>query len=475
MYSRFLPEPVVLLLRTRAGQSSLQALDETTENPELIWTPEMQAELREAVMHLLTETDPAGRKLQPEEIQELVMRDESFRNVLDIPIDFYVKYRQLEQELFIGGVYVRLYLKQPTFRLTNPIFFVEKLIEYWDSSFDLQVPPPNGSKTGYSGASAEDSRTLVLAKEDFFSMVTSCIICVTKGEPAVMEHLLTWGVVHRYVTLIARAVTTGKRGAPLICVFRILRQVLEKPAGMLSFGSSPVDPIIWMTRALCADDASISSYQSGSGGPVRIHKEATLMLEVLKRVFQSLSCPALPDLVNLAMNAGLPKFLLDHVLGGPEAALSEVRSLPTAKLYAVDVLKAMIAVQTEHVAILRAMYDTHHAYGEYRHQSHDLFITVSSYVAALLIFTSSSDLRYVCMLFRIPTAETSSFSRTRARSASRAYWSTMSLRLPLKGRPPPPRRHSPRRTTSSRPASRPRSSPRWLDLAPRLRRRPRLR
>ena len=364
----------MLLLRTRAGQSSLQLLDEITENPELIWTSEMQGELRVAVMHLLTNTDSAGPKLEPSAIEELVVSDESFRNILDVPPAFYVKYRQLENELFIGGVYIRLYLKQPTFRLSNPIFFIEKLIEYWDGSFDLQVPAPNSNKQSFTG-SASDDKAIVLAKEDFFSLVSSCIICVIKGEPAVMEHLLSWGVIHRYISLIQRCIVTGKRGAPLVCILRLLRQLLEKPVAVTSMSACPVDPILWLTRSLCADDAGVGNYVSG-GGSVKIHKEAGLILEVLKKTFQCVSCPALPDLVGMAMSAYLPKLILDFILGGTESSLADVRNISTAKLYAVDVLKAMVAVQTEHVAILRAMYESHHAYGEFRNQSHDLFLTV---------------------------------------------------------------------------------------------------
>jgi hypothetical protein len=44
---------VVLLLRNKAGTSCLQALDIVSETPELIWTLEMQGELRYAILDLL--------------------------------------------------------------------------------------------------------------------------------------------------------------------------------------------------------------------------------------------------------------------------------------------------------------------------------------------------------------------------------------------------------------------------------------
>jgi hypothetical protein len=372
---RFLPEPVVILLRAQAGRASLQALDEVTENPELIWTKEMQGELREAVLHLLAKTSQSDTKLSHKEIEARVINDDSFENVVELPYDYYVKYKQLERELYIGGVYIRLYLKQPSFRLTNPIFFTEKLVEYWDSSFDLQVPPPNSAKATVQISSHDDSKAIVLAKEDFFSLVTSCVICVIKSEPAILDHLLSWGVVHRYINLISRAVSTGKRGAPLICIFRILRQLFEKPVMVSSLGSYPKDPFQWLMRAMCADDASDTALMNNIGTVV-LHKEATLFVEVLKKIFQCTQCGCLADLLDLAVKCGLPKFLLDHVIDAPSSAVADVRSVPTMKLYATDVLKAMLVVPSEHSAALRALYEKHSGFNEYRTQSHDLFLMV---------------------------------------------------------------------------------------------------
>ncbi|CAM9130814.1 unnamed protein product, partial [Ectocarpus fasciculatus] len=266
---RFLPEPVVLLLRSRAGQASLQALDETTENPELIWTKEMQGELRDA-----------AAKLSEEAALEIVQTDDSFREAIDLPLDYYVKYRQLEHEMFIGGVYVRLYLKQPTFRLSNPVLFTEKLVEYWDSSFEIQVPDPNVPRRTMA-SDAGDAKSIVLGKEDFFSLVSSCIVCVLKGEPAILEHILSWGIVHHYVVLLARAVSTGKKGSPMVCIIRILRQLIDKPAVVYNIASSSVDPIKWLMLAMVAEGTGGVE----PGGPKNLHKESTICCEVLKKIF----------------------------------------------------------------------------------------------------------------------------------------------------------------------------------------------
>ncbi len=86
---------------------SLQLLDDACENPELIWTTEMQGELRKGMADLLRAREGQLR----------------FKTAIEMTPEYRVVYRQLENEIFIGGVYIRLYLKQPTFRLSNPVFF----------------------------------------------------------------------------------------------------------------------------------------------------------------------------------------------------------------------------------------------------------------------------------------------------------------------------------------------------------------
>jgi hypothetical protein len=151
MLRRFLPEPMVLLLRSRAGSASLHTLDDVCENPELVWTAEMQGELRSNITTLLhgasaahahvdTDAPPTRRR----------KRKCNFFHAPQVPADYRVRYRQLDKEIFVGDVYIRLYMKQPAFRLSNPVFFLEKLVELWENAFGKQVP------TGAGGAAAKD-------------------------------------------------------------------------------------------------------------------------------------------------------------------------------------------------------------------------------------------------------------------------------------------------------------------------------
>ena len=48
-----------------------------------------------------------------------------------------MKYAKLMDELFVGGVYVRLFLEEPTFNLRNPGGFLELLCKRWEEELGV--------------------------------------------------------------------------------------------------------------------------------------------------------------------------------------------------------------------------------------------------------------------------------------------------------------------------------------------------
>ena len=172
----------------------------------------MQGELREALMGLCKDRDGV----------------DPFQLVPVIAPEYFVHYRQLADELFLGNVYVRLFLKQPTFRLSNTIYFLEKLVEYWESAIEAQITPSD-SDSSTAASSREGNYQLIIGKENFLSLVTSCIVCVVKAEVSVVDHILSWGFLHRLMSFFGRAIDLGRRGAPVTSIVRILHQFVGRP------------------------------------------------------------------------------------------------------------------------------------------------------------------------------------------------------------------------------------------------------
>lgn len=348
MLRRFLPEPVVVLIKTRQGAACLQALDDVCENPELIWTAEMQGELRKDLTALLIRSDGKSR----------------FQEGLDMPGDYTVTYRQLREEIYLGSVYVRLYLKQPTFRLSNAIFFAEKLVEFWESSFNTQVPLKAQGKT--HNMVEDDGRALVLGKEDFLTLVTSCMAIVLKGEIAVIDYLLQWDFPKTLCDSLKRALDMERRGVPVTSIARLLNQLSTRIDVVDSLSVCRNDVILQLTRSL-----NLNSNMGGS--QPKLPKEATLITEVLKKIYSSQGAHSIGHLVQCGIKAGLHNYLLDHVLSTSRENLADV-TFPTAlHVHAVDVLKSMAALDESN--IIRVLLENHPAWGEYKDQRHDLFIS----------------------------------------------------------------------------------------------------
>jgi DnaJ family protein C protein 13 len=370
---RFMPEPMVLALRDKAGSASLQLLDSVCENPELIWTAEMQGELRTALSSLLEGADASDA--------------EAFRTPPAVGPDYFVKFRQIQHEIYVGGVYIRLYLKQPTFRLSNAILFLEKLVEFWESSFTIQVPAAttNTKMASIHSAAGSDSRALVLGNEDFIGLLTSCIVCCVKGEPSVVDHLIAWGFVHNLPVLLQRALKAGRRGTPMVCVVRILFALVPRLEVVENLASSKIDLIEQLT--LCLKDGD------------SVPRDAAVVVELLKKIYQTPYCRHMDQFVTSALRVNLPTLVLNKVLGAPAADLSHVANVPALRIHAVDLLKAILAAGDEAaVAQLQALLDLHPAWKEFKHQRHDLFLSVGlPAVPALPCIRTDSVISRLCL------------------------------------------------------------------------------
>ena len=47
-----------------------------------------------------------------------------------------------------------------------------------------------------------DSRAVVLGNEDFLALLTSCLVCVVKGEASIVDHLIECGFIHSFGELL---------------------------------------------------------------------------------------------------------------------------------------------------------------------------------------------------------------------------------------------------------------------------------
>ena len=404
-----------------------------------------------------------------------------FERGITLPPDYVVTYRQLSEELHIGGVYLRLFLKQPTYKLSNSLYFIEKLVEFWEASFNAQVPfssPPPivtstaanvtnnttnttavGTGGGGGGGGVEyantanntynnnttntviqtndnnnsnnnnnnnnDEVTMVLAKEDFLTLITSCIICILKAEPTLIDHIISWGFTRTLYDYLTRALDWDRRGSPVVSVIRILHELIHHTHALDGLTVVPIDIILQLTRALdihsnsihtnaihtntihtnaihtnnihsntidqCNSIHSNTINQSSNSIytlPPELPVDATLIVDLLRKLFiyannnnsnnnnNSGDNNSIIYFIQCAINASLPQYLLTHIIQASKTKLSKIRNASALLIYAVDVIKYILEVEYEGTRELQCILEQHSAWRDYCDQSHDLYITV---------------------------------------------------------------------------------------------------
>lgn len=101
--AKILPPGLVSALQDGPGEAAVAALGQASETPERVWNRGMQRAAAEEAAHAAAAARAAQAGGGALEWQ--------------LPDGFRMRYRELEGELMVGGVYVRLYLKDPRYPL----------------------------------------------------------------------------------------------------------------------------------------------------------------------------------------------------------------------------------------------------------------------------------------------------------------------------------------------------------------------
>jgi hypothetical protein len=175
------------------------------------------------------------------------------------------------------------------FRLSNSLFFLEKLIEVWDYSFRKQVPTTlkssqghdninswsTGTSSGLDPDTLKDCQALVLGNENFLAVITSCLVCVIKSDESLVGHLLAWGFLDDICVCLKDALDSERRGEPVTCAIRLLSMLVDHPLAVESLASAHTDAIAQIKRVLDCRPHSTT-----------LPKESSFMVELVKKIFQ---------------------------------------------------------------------------------------------------------------------------------------------------------------------------------------------
>ncbi|KJE90900.1 DnaJ domain-containing protein RME-8 [Capsaspora owczarzaki ATCC 30864] len=310
--SKFIPAIFVEAMR-ESVETAIHMFEGVHENPELIWNDDARNKVKQFLVTTKAEIVA----------EQLANRDYTWR----LPDDFEVVYSELQGELLVGGVYLRLFLKQPSWALRNPRQFLVSLFDKF-----IQYSTRGGASTG----SVEQS---------MLDMLSQSIVYLLKAQPMLLDQVAAAGHVPKIVLL------------------------LESESSMVA--KAAVDVIHGLADGQSCCDALAQAHVLKGLMKVmqRLRTLSGMGCESVKKLIEHNNCER-SCLVVQAIQMDLVGFLL--TLLGP--GLENIEAAAAIKAQVVKALKQMTTDIT-HGADVEQLLAKSEIWNAFKDQKHDLFIT----------------------------------------------------------------------------------------------------
>mmetsp|Transcript_11529 Transcript_11529/g.16907 ORF Transcript_11529/g.16907 Transcript_11529/m.16907 type:complete len:945 (-) Transcript_11529:260-3094(-) len=254
----------------------LNTFDGESETPELIWDSGMRGELRSALA---------------EKIGESFEMDHASITSYELHPSFRVRYAKLEEELYLGGVYVRLYLKEPTYNLRDPGTFLKHLLQRWLHEIKLFIPSEAGSNK--SPLTENSKLELVTTNQDKLELVTSASVYLCKIREGLCDKLAEWGYINESMQLMYDVLISELTGTPLLSIIRLLHVASNRISNVEIIAAAGSG----------GGKGGIVDYTMRTIGSEDLHPDCSFIIEMLKKVF----IKALGDVEKAALTGKSPQ------------------------------------------------------------------------------------------------------------------------------------------------------------------------
>ncbi|KAL8571849.1 DnaJ subfamily C member 13 [Nucella lapillus] len=302
--AKFLPSIFMDAMRDSA-EASVHMFEGSHENPELIWNDEAREKVCDTV-----------KKLRKSHFQ---LQREDTESKWSFKEDSEVVYEEVQGELVIGGVFLRLFITNPGWVLRRPKDFLTELLEKWSQLTSITSP---------------DGETL--------ETVTTALVCLCSTQQSLLDYLPQLGYINRVFSVMSAQ-----------------NSAIPKAAIQLAHQFASNEQCV---RSMATFDCI---------GPLKMGMKSrrdmiALAAEMLAKMFEK----GEEDLVQQALKAELVPFLLRLLEGGLEA----VESPAATKAQIVKALKAMQR-SLQFGEQVNELLNKSSVWKEYKDQRHDLFIT----------------------------------------------------------------------------------------------------
>ncbi|OQR94319.1 hypothetical protein ACHHYP_01416 [Achlya hypogyna] len=198
------------------------------ESPDLVWNNAMRAHLYRGLrgltiqVHQCTDDGAVSEALESAEID--------YAEVYPYPV--------------VGDVYILLYLENPIYPLRDPKFFLECLVEDFDKIVTALL-----SIVGDTNRTSFNPDLIMLRRQQaqVLPLLTSCIVCVARVFPVLLEQLVVWKTHEKACTLLVQLQSHHKESRDeevIVCetsLLRLFRVLFTSPKVVAALAYSPFD------------------------------------------------------------------------------------------------------------------------------------------------------------------------------------------------------------------------------------------
>ncbi|XP_005092836.1 dnaJ homolog subfamily C member 13 isoform X2 [Aplysia californica] len=302
--NKFLP-PIFMDAMRDSAEAAVHMFEGTHENPELIWNDDAREKVCGSV-----------KKLRAKHFQ--AQREDA--NVKwSMKEDFEIVYSDVQGEVVVGGVFLRLFISNPAWVLRRPKEFLTELLEKW---------------TQITGSSTPDNEML--------ETVTMAVVCLFQAHSSLLDQVPSLG----YVPRVFSAMTSKLTAVPKAGI---------QVAHQLSYNELCIRS---MSTIECIKPMQVAMKER--------RDMIGLAAEALSKMFDKCD----EDLIQQALSAQLIPYLLKLLEGGLEA----MENPAATKAQIVKALKSMQR-SLVHGEKVTEILDKSAVWKDYKDQRHDLFIT----------------------------------------------------------------------------------------------------
>ncbi|TMW60830.1 hypothetical protein Poli38472_000872 [Pythium oligandrum] len=322
--NRFFPVALTEYLIARP-QDFVEFYQNNHETPELVWNDDMRTHLRYSVITVLNayySSDDASESGQTATDDEDKAEEPNAATIIQT---FAVDYTGICPHPMCGNVYLHLYMRNPTFRLRDPMLFASSL---WNEFEHIYRELAHLTSSLRQTRSPDDDM-IMQQDEGFLDLVTASLVCVLRVNPWVLESMAEAKIPEKCCAYLNECTRTVMSMACAVSVVRLLR--------VFSTSKHCVAAI----QPFCSTLISCLIAQVNPSRYSVLHREAGYTLEIIRRVIANFpnSIANGEGIVTIAMRTDLFGYFL-NILETP-TILGSVAQPHLVRAIAIDVLNML--------------------------------------------------------------------------------------------------------------------------------------